>query len=73
MEDFKDENLGVAEEEDQESGESDRIEKSKIGIMRAFVEREDPSSKVYFHLHFDYPSPLINLAPLLRLNVSVLN
>lgn len=28
--------------------ESNEVEKSKIGIMRALVEREDPSSKVGF-------------------------
>jgi hypothetical protein len=32
--------------EDQQSLESNEIEKSKVGIMRALVEREDPSSKV---------------------------
>ncbi|KAK9934250.1 hypothetical protein M0R45_021402 [Rubus argutus] len=31
--------------EDQQSLESNEIEKSKVGIMRALVEREDPSSK----------------------------
>ncbi|PRQ39767.1 hypothetical protein RchiOBHm_Chr4g0428821 [Rosa chinensis] len=31
--------------EEQQSLESSEIEKSKVGIMRALVEREDPSSK----------------------------
>ncbi|OWM76275.1 phosphatidylinositol transfer protein 3 [Punica granatum] len=40
----KDESFGLAEEE-QAFEQSSEIERSKIGIMRAFVEREDPSSK----------------------------
>ena len=32
--------------EEQQGLESNEIEKSKVGIMRALVEREDPSSKV---------------------------
>lgn len=68
---FKNENFGVTREEEQECGETIWIEKGKVGIMRSFVEREDPSSKVFFDLHFDCPSSLINLAPLLYLNVSM--
>lgn len=60
---FKDESLDVAEEEEQESIESNQNEKSKIGIMRAFVEREDPSSKVVpLHLHLYSSSSLIDIA-----------
>lgn len=68
----RDEGLCGAEEDEREFEESDQIEKSKIGIMRAVVEREDPSAKVVFYLHLCSPSSLIDLALLSSISMCVL-
>lgn len=71
MEELKDESLGLGKEEEEFEGSSE-IEKSKIGIVRAIVEREDPSTKVLLlYLRLSSPSSLIDLAPLLYLSLSV--
>lgn len=42
------------EKEETSASELDEIEKSKVAIMRALVQREDPSSKVVLVVFFSF-------------------
>lgn len=57
-EEWKD-GVGANEAENSFSMESNEIEQSKVGIMRALVEAEDPSAKVPSSLFFWLSSLLV--------------